>query len=82
MPDETIEARYLQEETRDLFHLLQRVHSLEPDFLLPVDEVSVFTGQVGRVFVSALPARCFFRGSADCHIEMPNEWFFDRDITT
>ena len=81
MTEEMIEARYLQEETRDLLDLLQRIHDLEPETLLPVDEVSVFTGQVGRVFVSGLTARCIFQTRTDCHIVMPNDWFFDRELT-
>ena len=80
MPDETIEARYLQEETRDLLDLLQRIHDLEPETQLPVDEVSVFTGQVGRVFISGLKARCFFQTRTDCHIAMRNEWLPESDL--
>ena len=77
---ETIEAGVLQEKTRDLLDLLQRIHELKPAQPLPVGEVADFARQAreiffGRLFVRPTP----FESREDCYISWPDDWLPGRD---
>ena len=80
MCEERIEARYLQEKTRDLFHLLQRIHGISPDSPLPVNEVADFTKQVGTIFAGVLVERRIFDCREDCYITLPPTGEGEREL--
>jgi len=68
MGGQMIEAEVLQEATRPVFELLQRIHGLPKEELVPVDEAAEFTCQMRKVF-AAPHERCIFQ--APCIIELP-----------
>jgi len=89
-----IEARVLQEKTRNLLDLLQRIQELPPDLPLPLDVVADFARQVGTIFVGGLVERrifearedCqmvarppIFEARQDCRIPWPIDWHQERD---
>lgn len=81
MTEEMIEARVLQEKTRGLFDLLQRIHEFPPGEPLPLDEVAAFTQQVGMIFVGGLVARRpIFEAREDCHLLWRDDWYQERDL--
>jgi hypothetical protein len=94
MNGEMIEARVLQEKTRDLLDLLQRIQELPPDSPLPIDVVADFARQVGTIFVGGLVERrifkarqdCqtverrIFKARQDCRIPWPVDWYQEQDL--
>lgn len=72
MSGQTINMGVLQDATRDLLDLLQRIHSLEREHLLPADVVEGFTVQMGTM-LSNISANCVLRASG-CDVTLPPDW--------
>ena len=66
MPNDHIDIQELKDQTRQVYELLGRIQSLDPDTLIPADDVRPFL-DVMRVFFSGGHNRCMFM-SVPCYL--------------
>ena len=69
MQEKMIEALELQNETREVYEMLQRIHELPESTMLPASDIQPFMDFARLFFSGDSNYRCIFRGPG-CHVEL------------
>jgi len=74
MPDENVTAGMLQDETRELWDILQKLHALPSEAIVPLPPIADSEGEMGEMEAKKPffrgPKTCDRRGRAGCLIDL------------